>query len=51
MAMRGESLRAIDELWSAQPGSASHDALELLALLVDDYEKRTFRLERPAAAR
>lgn len=41
------ALRAVEDLWDAKPGSEAHDSLEVLALLVEDYEKRTFPLEEP----
>lgn len=39
------ALKAIEDLWDAKPGSEAHDSLEVLALLVEDYEKRTFPME------
>jgi len=41
------ALKAIEDLWDAKPGSEAHDTLEVLALLVEDYEKRTFPMEDP----
>jgi len=41
------ALATIEELWDAKVGTEAHDALEVLALLVEDYEKRTFPLEEP----
>ena len=41
------SVKAIESLWDAKPGSEAHDSLEVLALLVDDYEKRAFPMEEP----
>jgi HTH-type transcriptional regulator/antitoxin HigA len=41
------SVKTIEDLWDAKPGSEAHDSLEVLALLVDDYEKRTFPMEEP----
>ena len=41
------ALKAVDALWDAKPGSAAHDALEVLALLLEDYEKRKFPMEEP----
>ena len=41
------ALKAIEDLWDAKPGSEAHDSLEVLALLVEDYEKRTFPMEEP----
>jgi HTH-type transcriptional regulator / antitoxin HigA len=42
-----QALTTIEELWDAKPGSEEHDALEVLTLLVEDYEKRTFPIEEP----
>jgi len=41
------ALAAIERLWNSKPGTEEHDALEVLALLVEDYEKRTFPMEEP----
>lgn len=41
------ALKAIEALWDAKPGSDAHDSLEVLALLVEDYEQRSFPLEEP----
>ncbi|MDP1916255.1 MAG: hypothetical protein Q8L14_08415 [Myxococcales bacterium] len=41
------ALRAVEALWNARPGSEAHDSLEVLALLLEDYEKRTFPMEEP----
>ena len=41
------ALARIEQLWSAKPGTSAHDTLELLALLVDDYERRTFPMDSP----
>lgn len=41
------ALEAIDRLWDAKPGSDAHDTLGVLALLVEDYEKRAFPMEEP----
>ena len=43
------ALRLVEDLWNARPGTDAHDRLEVLALLVEDYEKRTFPLEAPDA--
>ncbi|MFO0593828.1 MAG: transcriptional regulator [Myxococcaceae bacterium] len=40
-------MRTIERLFDARPGSRDHDTLEVLALLVDDYERRTFPMEDP----
>ncbi|MBL8917990.1 MAG: transcriptional regulator [Myxococcaceae bacterium] len=42
-----QALKAVDELWDARPGSEAHDALEVLALLLEDYERRMFPMEEP----
>lgn len=42
-----QALTTIEKLWAAKPGTEEHDALEVLALLVEDYEERTFRIEEP----
>jgi HTH-type transcriptional regulator / antitoxin HigA len=34
------ALAAIERLWQAEPGTPEHDRLEVLAMLVDDYESR-----------
>jgi HTH-type transcriptional regulator/antitoxin HigA len=34
------ALGAIEGLWQAAPGTSEHDRLEILAMLVDDYESR-----------
>ncbi len=41
------ALAAVERLWDSKPGTENHDALEVLALLVEDYEKRTFPMEEP----
>jgi len=41
------ALAAIEQLWESKPGTEEHDTLEVLALLVEDYEKRTFPMEEP----
>jgi HTH-type transcriptional regulator / antitoxin HigA len=42
-----QALTTIEKLWAAKPGTEEHDSLEVLALLVEDYEKRTFPIEEP----
>lgn len=39
-ADHAEALAAIKGLWQAEPGTPEHDRLEVLAMLVDDYESR-----------
>lgn len=41
------ALREVVKLFDAKSGSKAHDDLEVLALLVDDYERRTFPMEEP----
>jgi HTH-type transcriptional regulator/antitoxin HigA len=41
------ALKAIEALWDAAPGSEDHNSLEVLSLLVEDYEKRTFPMGEP----
>lgn len=41
------ALAAIEELWNVDPGTPEHDLLEVLSLLVEDYERRTFPLADP----
>jgi HTH-type transcriptional regulator/antitoxin HigA len=41
------ALTDIERLWDAKAGTDEHDTLEVLALLVEDYEKRTFPMEEP----
>ena len=42
------SLKAIDELWDAAPGSAESDQLEVLAILVEAYESEHFPIDAPS---
>jgi HTH-type transcriptional regulator / antitoxin HigA len=37
-ADHAEALAAIERLWQAAPGTPEHDRLEVLAMLVEDYE-------------
>jgi HTH-type transcriptional regulator/antitoxin HigA len=39
------ALVVIDGLWQAAPGTPEHDRLEVLAMLVDDYESRRWSVE------
>lgn len=39
-ADHAEALAAIERLWQGSPGTSEHDRLEVLAVLVDDYESR-----------
>ncbi len=41
------AMKEIDALWNAKPGSEAADRLEVLAILVEDYEKRKFPIESP----
>ena len=40
-----EALAAVEGLWQAEPGTSEHDRLEVLALLVDEYESRRWPIE------
>jgi HTH-type transcriptional regulator/antitoxin HigA len=40
-----EALAAVEDLWQAEPGTPEHDRLEVLAMLVDDYESRRWPIE------
>ena len=40
-----EALAAVEDLWQAEPGTPEHDRLEVLAMLVDDYESRCWPIE------
>jgi HTH-type transcriptional regulator/antitoxin HigA len=42
-----QALAAVEKLWDATPESPAHDALGVLALLIEDYERRNFPLEDP----
>jgi HTH-type transcriptional regulator/antitoxin HigA len=39
------ALAAIESLWQAAPGTPEHDRLEILAMLVDDYESRRWPIQ------
>ena len=41
------ALKIIEELWDAKPGTEAHDSLGVLAVLIEDYEKRAFPMEEP----
>lgn len=38
------ALATIEALWDSKPGTKEHDTLEVLAVLVEDYERRAFPL-------
>lgn len=42
-----DALQEIDSLWDVAPGTAEHDRLELLMLLVEDYERRHYPIDPP----
>lgn len=44
-----EALAEIERLWAAEPGSDEYDNLQVLAMLVDVYEKEHFSIEAPDA--
>ena len=39
------ALAAIESLWQAAPSTPEHDRLEILAMLVDDYESRRWPIQ------
>jgi HTH-type transcriptional regulator / antitoxin HigA len=41
------ALKQIDTLWEAPPKSAGADILEVLSILVDDYENKHFPIDAP----
>lgn len=42
-----KALDRIDEIFDAKPGTKEGDELEILGILVEDYEKNHFRIEAP----
>ena len=42
-----EALRRIEALWGAVPGSAEADELDILATLVEAYERERYPIEQP----
>jgi HTH-type transcriptional regulator/antitoxin HigA len=44
-ADHADALAAIEGLWQAAPGTPEHDRLEVLAMLVDDYENRRWSIQ------
>jgi HTH-type transcriptional regulator / antitoxin HigA len=43
----GEALEDIQQLWSSAPGTPEADRLEVLAILVSDYEAKHFPIPPP----
>jgi len=41
------ALARVDKLMDASPGTPQGDALEILSLLINDYEQRVFPIEKP----
>lgn len=41
------TLERIEEIFDAKPGSTEGDELEILGILVDEYEKKNFPIEAP----
>lgn len=41
------ALKAIEKLWDAEAGTPEHDTLELLGILVDDFEQKNFPIDAP----
>lgn len=42
-----KALEMIEELWNAEAGTAEHDALELLGILVDEFERKEYPIGAP----
>lgn len=42
-----KALQRIEEIFDAKPGSIEGDELEILGILVDEYEKKNFPIEAP----
>ena len=42
-----DALREIDRLWDAQPGSEEADSLEVLSILVENYERVNCPIDPP----
>ena len=42
-----KAIKEVAELWSAAPGTAAHDRLEVLGTLIDAYETRQFPIDAP----
>lgn len=42
-----QAVKTLEELFDAKPGTRDHDALKVLAVLVEDYERRAFPMEEP----
>lgn len=42
-----QAVATVEELWEAKPGTKEHDTLGVLALIVEDYEKRTTPMPGP----
>lgn len=45
-----KALDRIDEIFDAKPGSSEGDELEILGILVDEYEKKHFPIDTPKPA-
>jgi HTH-type transcriptional regulator/antitoxin HigA len=41
------AMKVVDRLWNSKPGSPEAEQLEVLALLIEDYEKRHFPIAAP----
>ena len=42
-----EALEESERLWTAKPGTPERDRLEVLSMLVDQYERKTYPIEAP----
>ncbi|MFN0060990.1 MAG: type II toxin-antitoxin system HigA family antitoxin [Myxococcaceae bacterium] len=41
------AISLVETLWNAKPGSPDHDVLEVLGVLIDEYESRRFPISAP----
>jgi HTH-type transcriptional regulator/antitoxin HigA len=44
-----EAITAVRHLWGADPGTEDGNRLDVLLVLVDDYENRNYAIEPPEA--
>ena len=42
-----QAMKAIDSLWDCEPNSKDADILEVLSILVEEYEKKHYPIEEP----
>ncbi|MEQ8287106.1 transcriptional regulator [Thalassospira sp.] len=48
-ADHAEAMELIERLWNARPGTAEADQLEILGILIDQYEAQQFPISAPDA--